>query len=247
VSHWEAARTGFRFVFICVHLWFPCFSTTLFRVKACLKARPVRSPGLHAGPFPALFCRPRALTRRIGRVLVPAFSLLLSWQVSFAQTADDFFHGGAVNYLSNNIPKALEVVTNGLAVYPNDVKLKKLEELLKQQQQQRQQQQKDEQQKQDEKKDQQSKQDQKDEQKKGEDKKEADKKEQEKKQDQQQAKQSDDKSKEKDEDKQRQMAAHSMTPQEAKQLLDAQKGDEKVLQFVPQGEPKRQGRTLKDW
>ena len=183
------------------------------------------------------------------------FGLLLTLAAAFAETADDIFHGGVVNYLSNNIPKALEVVTNGRALYPDDIKLKKLEELLKQQnqQQQQQQQQKDEQQKQDEKKDQQkqdqqSKQDQKEEQKKkDEEKKQAEMKEQEQKQDQQQAKQSDDKSKEQPEDKQQQMAAHAMTPQEAKQLLDAQKGDEKVLQFVPQGEPKHLGRILKDW
>lgn len=177
-------------------------------------------------------------------------SLLLALPAAFAETADDIFHGGAVNYLSNNIPKALEVVTNGRALFPDDIKLKKLEELLKQQNQQQQQQQKDEQQKQDEQKDQQSKQDQQEEQKKKDEaksQKPADKKEQEKKPDQQQSKQSDDKSKEKDEDKPQQMAAHAMTPQEAKQLLDAQKGDEKVLQFMPQGEPKRRERTLKDW
>jgi hypothetical protein len=175
--------------------------------------------------------------------------MLLALPAAFAETAADIFHGGVVNYLSNNIPKALEVVTNGRALYPDDIKLKKLEELLKQQDQQ-QQQQKDEQQQQDEKKDQQSKPDQKDEQEKNDEEKsqkQADKKEQEKKQDQQQGKKSDEKSEEKPEDKQQQMAAHAMTPQEAKQLLDAQKGDEKVLQFVPQGEPKRQGRALKDW
>jgi hypothetical protein len=38
-----------------------------------------------------------------------------------------------------------------------------------------------------------------------------------------------------------------MTPQEAKQLLDAQKGDEKVLQLVPEGEPKNRDRAFKDW
>lgn len=184
--------------------------------------------------------------------LLLSLSLLLALPAAFAETADDIFHGGAVNYLSNNIPKALEVVTNGRALFPDDIKLKKLEELLKQQsqQQQQQQQQKDEQQKQDEKKDQQSKPDQKDDQKKKDEEKsqkQADKKEQEKKQDQQQSKQSDDKSKEKADEKQQQLAAHAMTPQEAKQLLDAQKGDEKVLPFMPQGEPKRRERLLKDW
>jgi len=38
-----------------------------------------------------------------------------------------------------------------------------------------------------------------------------------------------------------------MTPQEAKQLLDAQKDDEKVLMFKPETDPKRQEKKLKDW
>ncbi len=32
VRHWETARTGFRSVCICVHLWFPCFSAASFRL-----------------------------------------------------------------------------------------------------------------------------------------------------------------------------------------------------------------------
>src|SRR5690349_19533726 len=149
------------------------------------------------------------------------FSLL--WLVSpqaRAQTADDIFHDGAVNYLSNNIPKALEVVTNGRAIFPDDIKLKKLEELLKQQNQQQQQQQ-----------DQQSKQDQKD---------------QSKDQKDQQQAQSEPKPEDKEKDeKARQMQAHAMTPQEAKQLLDAQKGDEQVLVFKPPEERKNRDKVLK--
>jgi hypothetical protein len=38
-----------------------------------------------------------------------------------------------------------------------------------------------------------------------------------------------------------------MTPQEAKQLLDAQKDDEQVLIFQPQGEPQNRTKQLKDW
>ena len=56
-------------------------------------------------------------------------------------SATDFFNGGAQFYVSNNIPDALKRVETGLKIYPDDVKLKKLEELLKQQQQQQQQQQ----------------------------------------------------------------------------------------------------------
>ena len=162
------------------------------------------------------------------------------------QPAEEYFHGGAQLYLSNNIPAALETVTNGLQRFPQDEKLKKLYELLNQQQQQNQQDQKDQKQdkqddqkqdqkKQDDKKDQQSKSD------------EQKKKDQEKK-DQQQK--SADKSKDKPEDKKEDaqpIEAHAMTPQEAKQLLDAQKGDEQVLMFKPEIDPKRQEKKLKDW
>ena len=95
--------------------------------------------------------------------------------------------------------------------------------------------QKQDQKKQDDKKDQQSKSD------------EQKKKDQEKK-DQQQK--SADKSKDKPEDKKEDaqpIEAHAMTPQEAKQLLDAQKGDEQILMFKPEIDPKRQEKKLKDW
>src|ERR1039457_7734017 len=71
------------------------------------------------------------------RLLISLNLLLLAWQNAGAQLApaDDFFNSGAQLYISNNIPSALEQVENGLKTYPNDVKLKKLEELLKQQQQ----------------------------------------------------------------------------------------------------------------
>ena len=64
--------------------------------------------------------------------------LLLTATAASAQLApaDDFFHGGARHYLSNNIPAALQTVTNGLQLYPDDEKLKKLYDLLNQQQQQ---------------------------------------------------------------------------------------------------------------
>ena len=67
--------------------------------------------------------------------LLISLSLLLAWQAARAQTAEDFFNGGAQLYISNNIPSALERVEGGRKLYPDDVKLKKLEELLKQQQQ----------------------------------------------------------------------------------------------------------------
>ena len=179
--------------------------------RLCVKVRPNFATGLRLGLL-----------------------LLLAARVVCAQTAADFFHGGAVNYLSNNIPKALEVVTNARALFPDDMKLKKLEELLKQQNQSQQQQQK-EQQKQDEKKDQQSKPDPKDEKQPPQDKPQPD------------PQPEKPKPEEKKTGEPQPATAHAMTPQEAKQLLDAQKGDEKVLQFAPQGEQKQRAKTLKDW
>lgn len=175
--------------------------------------------------------------------------LLILLPVAWAQPADEFFHGGAQLYLSNNIPAAKEAVTNGLRLHPNDEKLKKLYELLNQQQQQdqqnqdkQQQDQNQDQQNQDQNKDQESKndQDKKDQEKKQQDAK--DNKEQQK-QDQQQAKPDE----KQDEGDPQQVAAHAMTPQEAKQLLDAQKDDEQVLVFQPPGDPKKQDKKLKDW
>ena len=75
--------------------------------------------------------------------LLISLSLLpLSWQAACAQLApaDDFFHSGAQSYITNNIAGARQAVDAGLAAYPDDIKLKKLEELLKQQSQQQSQQ-----------------------------------------------------------------------------------------------------------
>ncbi|MSU57689.1 MAG: hypothetical protein EXS35_05825 [Pedosphaera sp.] len=153
--------------------------------------------------------------------------LLFTLTAARAQTAEDFFHGGAMFYLSNNIPAAKAAVTNGLQRFPDDVKLKKLEELLNQQQQsQSQQQQQQQEQKQDEQK-----------------KDQEQKKPEPSPQDQ---KPQESKSDEKKPEEQKPMQAHAMTPEEAKQLLDAQKGEEQVLQFRPQ-EPKNRGKVLKDW
>ena len=71
--------------------------------------------------------------------LLLLFSVSLLWLASptaRAQSADDYFNGGAQAYISNNIPQALASVDTGLKQYPDDAKLKKLYELLKQQSQQ---------------------------------------------------------------------------------------------------------------
>lgn len=160
--------------------------------------------------------------------LLLSLSLLFAWSAARAQTAEDFFHGGAMFYLSNNIPLAKQQVTNGLALFPDSIPLKKLEELLNQQQQsQTNQQPQQQEQKQDEKKpEKQQKQDQ---------------------QSEQKPKPQDSKPEDKKPEEPQQVAAHAMTPEEAKKLLDAQKGEEQVLQFRPQEPPKNRGKVLKDW
>src|SRR5882762_2412731 len=100
------------------------------------------------------------------RLLISISLLALALQKICAQSADEFFHGGAQAYLTNNTTFAKDQVAKGLKLYPDDIKLKKLDELLKQQQQQQQQQnqqqqqQNQQQQKQDQQKQSQSKQDQ---------------------------------------------------------------------------------------
>jgi len=155
--------------------------------------------------------------------------LLLALPAAQAQQlpADDFFNGGAQSYLSNSIPKALEIVTNGRALYPDDAKLKKLEELLKQQQQQQQQNQQNQQQKQDQKNQQNQSQQQKNQ------------------QQPQQQNQSGNQQKPEQGGQQQQPA--EMTPAEAQRLLDSQKGEESALVFRPSAKPEDQNRKFKDW
>ena len=158
-----------------------------------------------------------ALRIHLKILLLVSLSLLLGLSARAQQTAEDFFHGGAMFYLSNNIPSAKEVVTNGLQRFPDSDKLKKLWELLNQQQQsQNQQQQQQQQQQQEKKPDEQQKQ----------------------KQSPSEQKEKESKSGEKKSEQPEQMEAHAMTPEEAKKLLDAQKGEEQVLQFRPPDKPK---------
>ena len=159
--------------------------------------------------------------------------LIFAAQKVCAQLAppDDFFNSGAQFYISNNIPAAKERVETGLKMYPGDVKLTKLEELLKQQQQSQnsQSQQNQQQQKSQSQKNSNSQKNQ--------------------QQNQQQPRQNpaDQKKDEQQKQAEQQKAAGQMTPEEAKRLLDAQKGDEQVLQFKPQGKPQDQSKPIKDW
>jgi len=179
--------------------------------------------------------------------------------------AEDFFNAGAQLYISNNVPAALERTETGLKIYPNDEKLQKLEKLLKQQQQQNQQQQNQQNQqqqsqqdqKQQDKKDQQQKQDQKqqqDQQKNSEQQKQGQQKQSDQKKDegqkqQEQKKDAGDKPKDEKQDQQpgQPVKVGEMTSEEAKRLLDAQKGNEQLLQMKPQDKPRDPSRPVKDW
>jgi Ca-activated chloride channel family protein len=197
------------------------------------------------------------------RLLISLSLLLLAWQMACAQLApaEDFFNGGAQLYISNNIPSALERVELGLKSYPDNEKLKKLEQLLKQQQQQQQNQQNQQQQQdqknqqqkdQQEKSDEQKKQDQKqqDQQKQEEQKQnQSDRKIDEQQKQQEQKKDSGDKSKDQKQEQQQGQPVKpgEMTPEEAKRLLDAQKDNEQLLQMKPQEKPRDSNRPVKDW
>ncbi|HXI73552.1 MAG TPA: hypothetical protein VNN22_24680 [Verrucomicrobiae bacterium] len=191
-------------------------------------------------------------------LLISLSLLLCAAQKICAQLApaDDFFHSGAQLYISNNIPAALERVQTGLKAYPEDEKLKRLEELLKQQQQNQQQQnqqqnQKDQAQQQQKNQQNQSEQQKSPEQKKQDEQKQAEQKKDEPQKPQEQPKASPEKKEgEKPEDQKGEgqpMAPGQMTPEEAKRLLDAQKGDEQLLQPKPDGKPRDNRKPVKDW
>lgn len=182
------------------------------------------------------------------RLLISLSLLLLAWRDAEAQLApaDDFFNSGAQLYISNNVPAALERVELGLKTYPDNEKLKKLEQLLKQQQQQQQNQQNQQQQKdQQQKSDEQKKQDQ---QKQDQQKQSDQKKNEEQKQPEQKKDSGGQPKDQKQEQQQGQpMKPGEMTPEEAKRLLDAQKGNEQLLQLKPADKPRDSRRPVKDW
>ncbi len=179
------------------------------------------------------------------RLLLPiSVSLLLACLAARAQSAVDFFNSGAHSYISNNIPAALETVEGGLKRYPDDVNLKKLYELLKQQQQQQQNQQQQNQknQSQQQKSNSQQNQQQQDRQQKQNEQNQSGQKNA-----GQQKQQASGEKKENQNRQDQSVAAGQMTQEEAKRLLDAQKGDEQILQMKPQGKPENQNRPIKDW
>jgi len=196
-------------------------------------------------------------------LLLLSVSLLLAGQAARAQSADDFFNRGAHSYISNNIPQALESVETGLKQYPGDVKLKKLYELLKQQSQQQsqnnqsqqnqnQQSQPNQSQSKPSQNNQQNQQSsQPNSQSQNQNEQNQSNQQNAKPQNQQQPQASDGKpstEKQGNPDQPDQpLAAGQMTPEAAKRLLDAQKGDEQFLQLKPQTPPPNDQRPIKDW
>jgi Ca-activated chloride channel family protein len=182
------------------------------------------------------------LQRQIKNRLMPLL-LVFAAQKVCAQLlpADDFFNGGAQLYISNNIPAAKQQVETGLKLYPNDEKLKKLEELLKQQQQsqnsqsQQNQQQQQSQSQQDSNSQQNS---------------QGQKKDEQQKQSEQQKSSAEKKDGQKADNQNAEgqpVRPGEMTPEEAKRLLDAQKGNEQTLTLKPKDKPENSNRPIKDW
>ena len=208
-----------------------------------------REPLCHPA-LPAREKRPSGFWRACAAPSLALF-LLFAAHIAPAQTAGQFFDSGAQLYISNNIPSALDRVEAGRKLYPDDVKLKKLEELLKQQQQsqsQQNQQQQNQQNQQSQSKQQQQKNRQSQSQ-----QSQSQQNQQQNKQNQQQQSQSG----QQNQQQQNQSAGQQnqsqspqngqMTPEEARQLLDSQKAGEQVLQFAPRGKPENQKQPVKDW
>ena len=201
-------------------------------------------------------------------ILATSLSLvLLALPAAAVNTAEDFFHVGASNFLASKTEPALMAVTNGLRLDPQNIKLKKLEELLRQQQQQEKnqdQQKQDQQDKQDqEKKDEQQKQDQQKKQDEQQKKDSPQSKEEEKKKQEEQAKKDQEKKDEQDKqgsspkDKKEDgkeeeaqpagTAAMKMSLEDAVRFLEGLKFNEQAMPFKPPARTNRQDRVFKDW
>jgi len=179
--------------------------------------------------------------------LLPSLSLFaLALRTAHAQSADDFFHAGAQSYLTNNLATARQEVDKGLKLFPDDIKLKKLDELLKQQQKQQSQQNQQQQQNQKQNSSQQQSQNQKSSEQEQQKEQSQDEKEQNQSK-QQQAGQKPDQQTSADQREGQQAKAGEMTPQEARQLLDSQKNNEMLLPASNKQRPPGQQRSIRDW
>ena len=170
--------------------------------------------------------------------LILILILLCGW--AKAQTAMKLFNPAAREYIVGNTPVASNLVTQALQKFPDDEKLQKLKELIDQQQQQQDQQNQNQDQNQD--KDQKQNQ------------QNSDQQQNQQQQDQQQ--QSDQEKQQSSEDQEPQEAqpspaqpqqAGEMSPEEAQQLLDAMKLNEKDQRTDLRPYLGRPIRVDKDW
>ena len=152
------------------------------------------------------------------KTIVSIFVLSLLVTASFANTAEvdaQFFHPAASSYIQGDSTTASNLVVKGLSLYPDDGKLKRLKELLEQQQQQDQDQQNqnNQQQNQDQQQQDQENQDQENE----------------------QEQPPPEQNQEQEQPPPEPQNADQMTPDEAKQLLDAMRQEEqnKRMQLHP--------------
>lgn len=225
-------------------------TSRLHQLRHVRARHPLRAILETAGICPLLL-RAGGCTTRLAALFFGMATLIVQAQPA---SSDDFFNGGAQFYISNNIPAALERTESGLKLYPNDAKLKKLETLLKQQQQQQQQNQQS-QQSQSQQQQQQNQQNQQQQNSQNQQNRAQQNQQQQNQQNQQQQNQQAQQPQQQNTsggstNQQQQATAaqgKEMTPEEAKQLLDAQKDNEQVLQFQPQGKPENQNRQVKDW
>jgi superfamily II DNA/RNA helicase len=191
--------------------------------------------------------------------LLLIINLLLAPAGAFAQTnADDYFHRGAQYYIFGEKTNAVRAIVNGLRVYPQDPKLNAVAQLLKRKDPEDQNQQKKNQQNQNQKQDQDqdqkqqgqnSKQKNKDEEqaKQDQEKKEGDK-DKDKEQQQAQANSTDQRDKNPENVEEASLTETNMSPEEARQLLEAQQDNEKILIFAPENKPvNQQPGKFKNW
>jgi hypothetical protein len=203
--------------------------------------------------------------RFIGSQPLVYFGLLLVPLPLHAQLlpekAEDYFHHGAQYYVHGKKPEAMNEIITGLKLYPTDPLLNGMVELLKKEEEQQKQQQQQQQQQQDQEKQDQEKQQQqqKQQQNKQQDQQQQDQQQQNQQQQQQQQDQQKDrkdgqgqqknKAQEGDQkdDAENRAAPGEMTPQEAKQLLDSQKGEEKLLPANTKEKARDPNKPFKDW
>jgi Ca-activated chloride channel family protein len=175
--------------------------------------------------------------------------------LALAQTRppEDFFHHGAQYYVHGKKPEAVNEIMTGLRIYPTNQLLNGMFQLLQKEEEKQQQQQ--DQQKQDQEKQQQQKQ---------QDQKQQDQQQQQQQQQEQQQKEQQQQDQQKDQkqgqgrdakgsegeqkdDGDKKAVPGEMTPQEAKQLLDSQKGEEKLLPANSKEKPRDPSKPIKDW